>query len=370
VEKSCLHAAERPAPYAPADYLELVGRSVVDVLVNRADLERLFNVIRVDVRKDGSHGRGLSKPVRVFDMRLKLEVLLERWDRLELAGCVFDVHASASDVLERFPVGPAWHLRFWRMSAGTCLTGSSAIFHVPGFSHAMLMVDTLHTLDLGLSSRIAGHVFAAAVKSGVLGTADTEQGRHAGCRELTRLMRTWYREERVATRLGRITTKTLQLSLKKDQGHLKCKAAQARSVFPLTLVLLKRKNGELAQKLGKNGRRLLRSCKSLVQAYALMKGSDRAIDHTRLGVLLERAIRSARKAGVRSLPKFHLARHFSEVAKRHGNPKCFSCYPDESHNHSVVLVAQACRTNSFGARILSRERLKLILGSPNAYASV
>ncbi len=138
----------------------------------------------------------------------------------------------------------------------------------------------------------------------------------------------------------------------------KVKGAEARSTLPYVKHLLRRK-GPLVAQLGERGVRLRRSVLALSRAYSLMQSSHRCIDADQLGKCFDQVSRSARRARVPVLPKFHLARHLGQVAAKAGNPRLHSAYADESHNFGVVRAAQAARTANFTARILSREILRL-----------
>jgi hypothetical protein len=79
-------------------------------------------------------------------------------------------------------------------------------------------------------------------------------------------------------------------------------------------------------------------------------------DSARLTYLLNAVRHYSLKAKVPPIPKLHLVQHLGHLAGLAGNPKFFSEYLDESHNRTVVKLAQASSTAEFAARVLARER--------------
>ena len=116
---------------------------------------------------------------------------------------------------------------------------------------------------------------------------------------------------------------------------------------------------KVQEALGPKGGSLQRAVLCLLRAYRLMRTSGRKIDSARLGDLLGKVSQHAQRAGVPLTPKFHQMRHIACQSVLAGNPRFYSAYEDETHNHSITRAAQACFTKNFSARVLAREILQL-----------
>ena len=201
------------------------------------------------------------------------------------------------------------------------------------------MIGDLHCLDLGVVQSLAGTAFCRILQSGSLGNLTTEQGLKKGCVILTHKMRRWYSEQRKSCRLRNLSLKRLGWSTKSAwTGDLKAKGMESRVALRFCAHLLDK---SMATRIIK-GSSLRKAIKALCQAFDLMKKSDRTIDGEKLEKYFRACFRRSQRAGVALLPKFHLMTHLGALAKRAGNPKCYSEYGDESHNKAVVRVAQAC----------------------------
>lgn len=227
----------------------------------------------------------------------------------------------------------------------------------------LLMVDIMHTLDLGVAPRLAGHIMIFAVKHGVFGPCTGLQGLKAGIGRMNLAWRAYFRRAKWGTqgrpRGLRLTMKSLMVSSMSDTGHLKAKARPSRSALGFAFSLLKRQD---VPDMGLvEAGHLRRAAKALLSAYELMSTGSRQIDSNLLGRRLEACFQHAKLANVRPLPKFHLMRHLWQLSARAGNPECFSCYMDEDHHRGIVATAQKSFSADFSARILSKERCLLRL---------
>ncbi len=166
VLKHCMHKRELPAAYTHQDYMQQVKRCQLEVAVDKNDLCKLFEHLAVDLRKNNCvQGVALKKRVSVFCLNRKARVDLHLHDRLDIGGCCEDTHCKVADIVSANPKGP-YRLWFWR-TQDRGLTFLSQIFKFPGFRFEMCMIDDLHTVDLGITSRLSGYVFMAALKSGM-----------------------------------------------------------------------------------------------------------------------------------------------------------------------------------------------------------
>jgi len=227
----------------------------------------------------------------------------------------------------------------------------------------LLMVDIMHTLDLGVAARLAGHIMIYAVKQGVFGPCKGLQGLKAGIAKMNLAWRAHFRRAKLGGTQGRprglrLTMKSHMVSSVSDTGHLKAKARPSRSALGFAFSLLKRQD---VSGMGPEASSLRRAAKALLSAYELMGTGSRQIDSNLLGQRLEDCFKHAKLANVRPLPKFHLMRHLSQQSARAGNPECCSCYMDEDHHRGIVAAAQRAFTAEFSARILSKEQCLLRL---------
>ena len=335
-------------------YMSALSKCRIELHLTRDDAARIWNLLTFDFRKNGVHGRCLSASVTVFDEAAQRDIKLAKWDRLDLGGSVLDVHCSIQELELQ---GAHIVIMLWRKHPEVSLSGHSFLMQSPGFRHEFLCIDNLHTLDLGVAARLSGEIMVRALKTGVLGTEPTAPGMLRGCVELSRRLRAWYKTQKICddergSKLNRITLKMLQYTKSSSTGHLKCKGFESRRAFPFACKLAKQLPPT------RSHIRLRKAAVSLLKAQKLMDTSGRYIDHVRLGHLLEKCAIYSRRAGVYLLPKFHLMRHMHEVARRAGNPKEFSAYGDESHNHFIVKACQSCHSGDFTARVLAKEAMR------------
>jgi hypothetical protein len=340
-------------------YMDAVGTSLIEIVLNRLDAEQVFQALRLDKRKDGVHGRALVRDLQVHCLAARAPVQLLRWDRLELGGdCLVDALCLLSDIR---PAQPGqWRLRFWRKSTTHSLAFLSPILEIKGFCLEMLTIDVLHTLDLGMTSRIIGHVMVQVLKHGkAFGNGKTMLEMRQGCVKMSRMLRPWYSQRRTRdrkySRISRITVKMLGFHTAKSTGHLKVKGNEARHILPFANTLLLRSGKDMP-----HGPSLKKAVLALMEVYELMRDTGRKTDaafSAKLQMALSRCEDACATAKIARLPKFHLAMHLPALALRAGNPDHYNCYGDESHNCAIVQVAQMCKTDDFAAKILSREAL-------------
>jgi len=75
-------------------YIRDAARVQFPVTVNRESLRHIFELLTLDWRIQGMHGMILTKDVTVRDLASGSDVLLQKHDRLEAYGSVYDVHCS------------------------------------------------------------------------------------------------------------------------------------------------------------------------------------------------------------------------------------------------------------------------------------
>ena len=355
-KKSQLHCprGELPATYTHTTYMEAIEKSRRVVAVDSNDLDRIFLQLGFDYREDGMHGRVIGRNIEVLDVRSGELVLLKKWSRLEVGGCIWDTHSTVGEL--KLIAGPPYLLYFWQNHESRSFCHISAVIEAPGMSFEKLMIGDLHTLDLGVSARIIGRICAGVLRAGArFRNPSTEAGMEAGCRLLSRALQQHYSSQpfrKKISRISRLTLKMLQCTSSTAQGHLKAKAMETRQVLPFAYRLIR--TSEAPHKPA-----LMAAAKALLEAYELMRGRRRTIDSDRLEMLLESVNNHCKAAGVKLIPKFHLARHLGELSRRAGNPAAFSEYLDETKNSLIVNMARASVFGraSFSGRLLARDQL-------------
>jgi hypothetical protein len=346
--KNLMYDDALPDEYRHADYERLVEKCIVDVLVDRSAAERIFNSLGLDCRKDkGMHGRVVMCPTVIFDHRTRMHVALLKHDRLEVGGCCRDIYATASSLFAgKFP----FRLVFWRRHPAVDFSFRSPLLDVLQLEH--LMIDDLHTLDLGPAARLGGHIAVAAVGK-LFGNDASENGLKTGCRLLNKKFRSW-RKGKQWRGIWKLTPGLIGLSSKDSTGHLHCKAGEARTFLPFALHLAK----ELSPHLGVKGPFLVRAVEALMGCFDIIKTKSPTVDGDKLGDMLDECMSCSRDAGVRLLHKFHLMRHMRSLSKRAGNPSRFSAYPDETKNSETIKIALKSSTADFASRVLCRDHLQ------------
>ena len=360
---SAMHGPMNHEMYTHEVYLQEVNDCRHIVVVGPADLERILGSISVDTRNEGVHGRALNKALSVYDHKTKSAVALEKFDRLEIGGCIMDTYWSAAAVRAHSP-GSRYELHFWRHNRAhpsNRFQFCSPLLEAEWVRFEYIMIGILHTLDLGVTSRLAGFSMVAALKAGDVfsNTADM-RGMALGCRRLTKALRQYSRHRAGLAHAcgrkrdrscGRVTLKMLQFFNLKSKGHLKVKGGEATNILPFVHTLLRRSS------LVPKRRELLKATHALLRAYRLMRAGGKRIQADDLESLLDVVFTNCKAAGVPLIPKFHLMRHLGDLTRSAGNPACFSEYFDEDHNRVMVRLAQAASTPKFEAAILVREQL-------------
>ena len=338
--------------YTHEQLMRILQRSVIDVLVSFEDLQAIWAALEFDWRKDGMHGRIISRPLIVFNYRSQSYVTLLKFDRLEVGGSCRDVHCDSHSLCGVSP----FRILLWRKNLDANFSYHCRLWDY--FRLEYLMVDDLHTLDLGACARLGGHALGLAITSGkVYGNDRSEAGVKKGCIMATRDLRAWQKQNpsRKACTIKRLNLATLGLASDiNGQAHLSCKAGESRAFLPFALFVAKKMQAEFGEK----GQHLVVAIDSLEKCYQMMHSDLRKIDYDGLGDLLDKCLEHSRLAGVRLINKFHLMRHLRSLGKVAGNPAKYSAYIDESKNADTVKLAQKAKTWDFNARILAKDFLQ------------
>ena len=183
------------------EYMNAINASTIMVLLSWADVESIFQCLILDPRQ--VHGRVIGvRSLKVFCLLRKEIVVLQKWDRLEVGGSCRDILGGLSDLRGGWP----FRFFFWRRRPDIHnFSFFSPLMAMPGVRRESIVLDVLHGIDLGPTSRIAGIALAKIVRSGIFGNDNTEEGLRGGTRQLTTEAKKWYKREKVKTRIHRFT---------------------------------------------------------------------------------------------------------------------------------------------------------------------
>jgi hypothetical protein len=229
----------------------------------------------------------------------------------------------------------------------------SALFQATGFRLEFVMIDVLHTVDLGIASHIIGNVMLEIMQTKIWGTNRPEQ-----VKGLMAHMNVWYKTHVLKkSRLqGKLTVDRIKTS--KGWPKLKAKAAATRHLSRYALELSQTYNsGSLHDQLR------LAVCQLLVRFYDILECEDMFLSEQskaelpklslQLCNIYDRLAKEAIAANRRAwklAPKFHLFLHLCEwQAIRYGNPRFWWCYPDEDLVGHMIEVARSTHPKTMAA---------------------
>ena len=228
---------------------------------------------------------------------------------------------------------------------------------VLGLRLECVMIDILHTVDLGIGAHIIGNIlFIFAVVRGVFGGRTMKEK----VAMLNARLKLWYSENKVTSRLrGDLTLDKLRT--KKSWPKLKGKAAPARHCarFALSIVLAHMTTSDEDQ-------RIAAVIQLLVRFYDLVMGEsmfmrDHVIEEIKtLGARLAMLYSSLAKKAFEDnrklwkvTPKLHLFVHLCEwQAVEFGNPRYYWTYPDEDLVGLLIDIAQSCHPRTMAVNSL------------------
>ena len=232
------------------------------------------------------------------------------------------------------------------------------LFLVLGLRLENIMVDPLHTVDLGLTAHIVGNIIWLYVfRKNIFGLPNHGQRLKA----LNEHLWSWYNSSRCPYRLqAKLTLDRIRTS--KQWPKLKGKAAATRSLVPYCIFLL-----DTFGDFGNREERLARAVVRLIaEFYELMKAEDRILSahaRERLPHIGQKLAELYGKLSVMSLranlkfwkqvPKFHMWEHLTEEQiLEFGNPKFWWTYADEDLVGRVIKIAETVHTKTLTASVL------------------
>ena len=341
-------------PRTHDEFIDSCRQNLIRLKLTTRDTDVVWDHLDLDFRKKGRRGRIVKKDIDVLDLLTGKMVQLLKGDRLEVGLHCGDIHCSR----ESLPADNV-ELVFNRFVEGSVATHVSVLFAIPGFRFEYMMLDSLHTLDLGVAQRLSGEVIHKMLKKGILGHTQTVVGYRRGLCKLSRQLKQFYKDyanmlgpARRFNRVGRVTLKMLGLHKNMSKtANLNIKGGEGRHFFQFTCKLIQDHAGVLGSP------HLRKACFTLKLIYQIMKDSPRELP-TGVQVQLLAAAKAMGEALTKGrhhcTPKVHLAYHLCEQSALAGNPRFYSCHEDESHLRDVRTVVQAAHTGSYEAKVLAK----------------
>jgi len=264
--------------------------------------------------------------------------------------------ASASGLLAFSNCGPDAPWRATRHSHETYIARLHAqgepvpvLFEkVLGLRLESVMIDVLHTCDLGFAAHVAGNIFHECVQQKAFDAGDMD----ANVKGQNDALLAWYKKNKIESRIkGKITKDRIKTS--SSWPKLKAKGAATRHVIPFCLELA-RAHCDV---------RRVALCQVLCSFYELLNSQGMFLDaeaKARMPALARRmcglfaqlsseALQANRKTW-KMTPKVHLLLHLCEwQAPDQGNPRFCWTYSDEDLVGTMVEVAQSCHASTMAA---------------------
>jgi hypothetical protein len=335
-------------PRTHADYSAEVQRCRVERLITAAEAGQLQDALMTVDRGDlTERGRVLGRSAAGF----------LQGDRLEVGGVIRDICVD----LRQLSVFPA-RVVMWRNSPNNWLNWECPLFRQV-LSIQDVVCDLLHTTDLGTAAYTGGNIFALLLDSHVLGVDDSgDQAAYLrrASRALEPTLMRWYETHPEACSLGALAPSILLGPGGMDRPSIKAKAMETRFLFYFACELLAEKMPLLRALGGRHAERadyLAKAASKLSTFYATINAhgvrlpaeATRAItrDTQAHAVLL-------RRSGCDLAPKHHQQVEMCKGTARHGNPRFYSTYPDETFNMVVTRVARMVHPRTFAVSTLLR----------------
>ncbi len=215
--------------------------------------------------------------------------------------------------------------QFYRALQGQGLQ-LSPLFSAPAFKLSFVVIDWMHTVDLGVGQELVGNVLWELVLEQA---APTQK---AGVLMVFRKLKEWYREHKPRSMLDNLTVEMLKPEPSKPP-RLKAKAGETRYLVPCMVYLTDHwLEGTLHQQTAAHACRRLFQLQQVVSTVPY--NAEQAATHCREFCLLYASLaEEAVRAGVRAWaikPKLHMLQELVEYGGDLGSPATFWTYQDES----------------------------------------
>jgi hypothetical protein len=218
---------------------------------------------------------------------------------------------------------------------------------ITGFGLQHVMIDTLHTVELGVASHIVGNIMKECMTS--LGPNQDMQ-----VKALEADLKLWYK---IAGKdIHRIKGKLTPDRLKMGSGYpkFKGKAAETRHLAGWALDLCQRFNSGSEHDL-----RRLALAQMLLRFYTIIKSEGLCLAlparqeihslGSRLVILYNALSCEAAASEIKAWkisPKFHLFVHLCEIQAQWMNPRMYWCYADEDLVGQAIEVSRSCHAST------------------------
>lgn len=275
----------------------------------------------------------------------------EEGDRLDPTERLVDV--------AEFDSWTAWGEKvcFWRTTKQTLCTHRNPLFNDEiGITQDTIAIDILHTLLLGVVQRWIIRLFWKLLTHDVFETeATTEDARIAvGLLFLRAELWTWYaaRERECPkikmSKLNNITEKMLGT---KAKPLLKAKADESKWLLFFGMDMLVK----YPMHSDPQSAPLKAAGSALVEYFRIMECNGRNFSDDTMHAFRAHChahLRYAKDAGILYTPKHHLMVHLTHRAAKHGNPRFYSTFLDESFNGQMAAVCRSAHRAKFQERVL------------------
>ena len=205
----------------------------------------------------------------------------------------------------------------------------SPLFSLPKFSLAFIVIDVLHTFDLGCSQDALGNLFFLCIGIDQLFT-----GRNREIRTLAlwQDIKQYYQIAKPQSRIQGLTYPMIKAD--KKGPKLRLKGAETRYLIPFGVDLARRLVEKRPSPLHEGVLKIFESLLAVYDSFAAEPFSPKVTANaTRHFLLHYAAVRKASKADDlfwAIKPKFHLAQELGEhLTSEVGCPRSFWCYKDE-----------------------------------------
>ena len=203
------------------------------------------------------------------------------------------------------------------------------LFACPGFTWMMILVDTLHALDLGVSQDTLGNLFYAFWYSPL----SKARNQTTKTLELLALIKEYYKQYKPQSRITGLTVEMIKRD--KSGPKFRAKGAETRHLVPFGLILA----NKMAEAAGGHDvfyNHLVSLMQHLVTFYntygQIPYDADKTNESARLCCLLYAQLRdiAVKDQFWKIKPKFHLFQELAECQTyATGDPSLFWCYLDE-----------------------------------------
>ena len=226
-----------------------------------------------------------------------------------------------------------------------------------------VMVDILHTLDLGISAHIVGSVMFvfACIRKAFGGNRHVE-----GATRIAAHLKEWYKRTNCHSRIkGKLTLQRLKAD--KAWAKLKAHGAATRALAPYALALLREFGDVDCPRWGYHDRLATAVCQLLKRFYDIVSSegsflNDRIKDElqtlsSQFVVLYCKLARWSldRKLKIYKMaPKLHLFEHMISQTVQFGNPAYWWTYADEDLVGRLIRTAHTVHPNTIAESMLCK----------------